>query len=181
MTNPLQFITAQIPVGQYGIVRIGFERTGNRLTSRINHHMAILRSAFSRHQIIPPVNFIHMRALQIAPARSLPNRAAWRQLAARLNINFALNNTANPVIVFAVAHKEDLPVFKIQIGIDSPLIHIDRFRPLPVNIVGPYIKVLVRGVVGRSHVKSPVMMPYRGSEDAARAAHLAELNLALPG
>ncbi|MNC36268.1 hypothetical protein D3C75_847810 [compost metagenome] len=120
-----------------------------------------------------------MRGLKKTSPGSLPNRTAWRQLAARFNVDFTLYNTANAVIVRPVAHKEGLPVFKIQIGINPPLVDIDRIRPFTINIAGPYIEILTGCVVGRGHIKSSVIVPYGRSEYSTGAIHLIKLNLTL--
>lgn len=101
-----------------------------------------------------------LRCLEIASARTLPDAAAWRQLASRCNIDLTLHDSADALIVCSVAHKINVAVFKIQIRINSALIDIDRILPFPINIIRPHIEVFAQRIVGGGHVESTVIIPY---------------------
>ena len=60
-------------MGQYGIVRIGFERPPWGIASGNSDTVIVTGAAFRNHEIIFIVNLVHMRPLRPLTARTAPD------------------------------------------------------------------------------------------------------------
>ena len=175
MTDSLYmlFITTQIPVGKYRILRIRFKWSIRIFWPCISYHMAIFRTTFCNHEIIPVPKMIHMRWFNITAAASLPDRSAFCQTFSGCDIDLTLENTASSIwFIRSIADKINFVSFKIQRRINTALIHKNGIRPFAVDIVCIDIKIFLIGIVVGNHIEPSVMEADRRCEHPAGTGNL---------
>ena len=110
-------------------------------------------------------------------ACSMPEKFAFWKFLSRLNVNLAHLDTTSAVCVISVAYKITFVILKIKWWVDAVLVYDNRFRPLSVNIIGIYIKILVIAVISRNHVKSAVIVSDCRGKDTAWTADTVKVYL----
>ena len=170
-----------IAVGEDGIVGAAFIGAPNIPGSCQGEHVAVLRAALGGKKIVPIPDLINMRTLHEPAAGTLPDAAALGQLFAGRDVDLALDDAVFAEIIQSCAGKEALAVLEIEGRIDAVLLHIHRVRPLPMNVIGPHIEILIGGGIGGRHVEAAIVVTDGGRKDTAGAAGISQCDLGRPG
>ena len=133
----------------------------------IGYHVTVFRAALSSHEVVSAADLVHMRGFEVSSARTAPDIFACGKLFACFNIDLALGNSLNAVIVSAVADKISMTVIKEERGVDSALLDYNRFGPFAIDIVREDVKVFTCRGVCCHHVESSVVESDSGSIYAA--------------
>ena len=171
-----------IPVAEDGIVGTAFKGAPDIAASGHGDHMAIFRAAFSDHQVIPAVLFVHMRCLRTAAAGAVPDDPGFRQLFTGGRIQLELADALGIRSHDTGSHIIHLSVLVPEQGrIDALVVDPDRLRPGAKNVFRRHQEIAAMTDIGGDHVEFSVVIPQgRGINTAGNAAVL-QRKLAVTG
>ena len=159
-------------IGQDGVVRVGLVGAVYVTAARNGDTMAVLRTAFCNHQVIPSVLLVDVRSLGIASAVALPEQFALGQLLAGVDVYFTEIQA-----VARIADHIGLSVLEVESRVDAALLQPDGIRPFSGRVVCRHEEIAFSRDIGRDHVKSTVVIADGGSINASAAIGILEVKL----